>query len=181
MAQSLFQRKPEGPSAPPTPHELIEREIGHLKKKKLARYGDNPRKMSLWLLVAVACALVWLYIQDPVEHAWYKGEAIKAYLYLHNYGAGKEADELAASGILQPEEITQLNQRHDSFQDYYPTPQAAARSALTIVSYMASVKELHAGRYENLDPLGRLRYALFVRFGIVPPTDWPFLDPGVNQ
>ena len=181
MAHSLFQRKPHGPSAPPTPHELIEREIVHLKKKKSVRYGDNPRKMSLWLLVVAACGLVWLYLQDPIEHAWYKGEAIKAYVYLHNYGAGKEVDELAASGILQPEEVVQLNQRHGSFQDYYSTPEAAAHDALNIVSYMASVKELHAGRYEDLDPLGRMRYALFIRTGIVLPTAWQFLDPVVNE
>jgi hypothetical protein len=127
-----------------------------------------------------ACGFAWLYLMDPIEHSWYKAEAIKAYLYLHNYGAGNEATELAGSGILDAEEVTLLNQQRGSYQDYYATPQAAAKEATVIVSYLTSVKLLHAGRYEQLDPVGRMRYLLFIRTGLVLPTAWAFLDPVVS-
>ena len=184
MGESLFQRKPDAASAPTslTPHQMIEKEVEHLKKGKLARYGDKPvRKASIWLIVVTLCALVWLYIMDPVMHAWYKYEAAHAYRYLHNYGAGKEFAELAASGILSPEEIHQLDRSTQTDKDYYSTPRAGAQAAQTIVDYMASVKALHKGVYVNLDPVGRVRYTLFVRYGIIPPTSWNFLDPGIGN
>jgi len=180
MGEPLFQRKTETAPAPITPHDLIEKEVAHLKKGTTARYGDQPaRKMSSWLIVLAVGALLWLYLMDPIEHAWYKGEAMHTYRYLHNYGAGKDFSELAASGILKPEELHQLDLSTQTDKDYYDTPATAARTAQTIIAYMASVKQLHAGTYANLDALGRVRYTLFVRFGIIPPTAWNFLDPSV--
>jgi hypothetical protein len=182
MGDSLFQRKPAGKPTSTSPYDLIQHEITHLKKGTTARHGNKPRKkMSLWLVALGACGLAWLYLMDPIEHAWYKGEAVKTYVYLHNYGVGKEADQLAGSGILAPEEVAELDQRHGSFQDYYATPKAAAQAATTIVSYMASVKLLHSGRYEQLGPVGRMRYLLFIRTGLFLPTSWDFLDPSVNE
>ena len=183
MAESLFHRKSPPKAGPPTPYDLIEAEVVHLKKGKgySVRYGPKPQKKSLWLTVLGACGLAFLYLQDPMMHAWYKGDAIKAYLYLHNYGAGNEANQLAGCGILRPEEIATLNQQHGSYQDYYPTPASAAKEAMTIVSYTVSVKLLHSGRYEELDPLGRMRYLLFIRTGLVLPTQWDFLDPTVSS
>ncbi|HEX4141008.1 MAG TPA: hypothetical protein VHY09_11715 [Candidatus Methylacidiphilales bacterium] len=182
MSESLFQRKLESkPAATTTPHALIEKEIEHLKKRKTARYGDKPRqRASMWAFGIVMCALVGLYIMDPVLHAWYKGEAVHTYTYLHNFGTGKEADELATSGILRPEEIVTLNRGTATDKDYYATPQDAARAARTIINFMASVKALHYGRYEDLSFLGRVRYDLFIRTGLTPPTAWDFLDPGVG-
>lgn len=178
MGESLFRRKTTGPPRQLSPHELIEHEITHLKKGTSSRY-HKPQKRSLWLVVLAALGLAWLYLMDPILHAWYKGEAIRDYLYLHNYGAGNEATELAASGILSPEEIHTLDERHGLYQDYYATPKAAADDADSIISYLDSVKQLHRGRYEELDPVGRMRYLLFIRTGLVLPTRWDFLDPGV--
>ena len=181
MAESLFHRKVVAKSAAPEPYELIEPEIVHLKKGYSVRHGEKGNKrMPLWIVVLGACGLGWLYLMDPIEHSWYKSEAIKDYLYLHNYGAGKEADELATSGILSVDEITLLNQQHGSYQDNYSTPKDAAEAAATILSYLESVKLLHAGRYEQLDPVGRMRYLLFIRTGLFLPTAWDFLDPTVN-
>jgi hypothetical protein len=181
MASSLFQRKPGPPAEPPSPYELIEPEIVHLKKGYSIRYGAKPRKRTpLWVVFLGFCGLVWLYLQDPFLHAWYKGEAAKAYVYLHNYGAGKDAVELAASGILTPEEVSALDQRHGSFQDSYPSPQVAARQAQAIIAYLVAVRELHAGSYQELDPVGRMRYLLFIRTGLVLPRQWDFLDPTVQ-
>jgi hypothetical protein len=180
MAHSLFQRKNHSHSdEPPTPQELIEREVRHLKKGTSVRYGNRPQKRSLWLVVLGFAGLIYLYIMDPVLHAWYKSDAIHAYLYLHNYGSGNEVNQLAGCGILSPDELAQLNLRQGSFQDYFATPKSAADHALTIANYVAQVKELHAGRYEDLDPVGRMRYALFIRTGLYLPTAWDFLDPSV--
>jgi hypothetical protein len=181
MAQSLFQRKVAPDHEPPTPYDLIEPEIVHLKKGYSVRYGPKPRKKApLWVVVLGFGGLAWLYLMDPLEHAWYKEEAVKAYHYLHSYGAGKKADELAASGILSPVEVARLNQQSGSYQDSYATPRDAANEAATIVTYMNSVRLLHAGRYEQLDPLGRMRYLLFIRTGLFLPTSWDFLDPAVG-
>lgn len=184
MGESIFQRKSDTASAPAplTPRELIDKEIEHLKKRKMARYGDKPvRRASIWLAVVVVGGLIWLYIMDPVMHAWYKYDAAHAYRYLHNYGGGNELTELATSGILSPEEIHELNRSTNTDKDYYSTPLAGAKAARAIVDYMASVRQLHAGAYGNLDTLGRVRYTLFVRYGIIPPTKWNFLDPGIGN
>jgi hypothetical protein len=182
MASSLFQKKTPANPEPPTSYELIEPEIVHLKKGYSIRYGPKPRKkMSLWVVFLGFCGLAYLYLMDPILHAWYRGEAIKAYVYLHNYGAGNDAAELASTGILNPDEITVLDRRQGSFQDYYPSPQIAARHAQDVIAYMSEVKELHAGRYQELDPVGRMRYLLFIRTGLILPTSWTFLDPTVDN
>jgi len=179
MAKSLFQKKrPE--DRPPTAYELIEPEIVHLKKGYSIRYGDKRKsKRPLWLVVLAFGGLCWLYLMDPICHAWYKGDAAKDYLYLHNYGTGPLMGQLTATGILTPDEIDTLNQRQGSFQDYYPSPGAANEEAQTIIDYMKSVRDLHAGKYAKLDPIGRMRYLLFIRTGLLLPTAWNFLDPSV--
>jgi hypothetical protein len=183
MAQSLFQRKPaESSNGPLSPIQLIEREIDHLKRGTSVRHGNRPqRKASAWFFGLAVCASVLLYILDPIEHAWYRGDAISAYLYLHSYGTGHDADRLAGCGILRPEEVAELNDMHGSYQDSYDSPQAAARSAQAVVYFMTQAKELRAGHYYQLDWLERVRYILFIRTGLVPPLAWDFLDPGLTQ
>jgi hypothetical protein len=181
MAKSLFHKKPV-PDPSLTPYELIEPEIVHLKKGYSIRHGAKTRKKSpLWLVVLGFCGLAWLYLMDPIIHAWYKGEAAKTYVYLHNYGAGPLVDNLIKSGILTLDEIDVLNRRHGSFQGYYPSPQAADDEAQKIIDYMDSVHQLHNGLYQDLDPIGRMRYLLFIRTGLVLPTDWAFLDPNIKD
>jgi hypothetical protein len=182
MAKSLFQKNnPEGHR--PTPHELIESEIVHLKKGSSVRYGPKAKPVAMphWLLILAICGLTWLYLVDPFLHAWYKGEAIRDYLYLHNYAAGPLTDQLVATQIFSPGEVDTLNHRHGSFQDYYASPEAANREAHTIIDYMTALHLLHAGKYQQLDPVGKMRYFLFLRTGIGLPTQWSFLDPAVSD
>jgi hypothetical protein len=181
MDKSPFHKAtPKGPS--PTPYELIEPEIVHLKKGYSIRYGLRAKpKTPLWLLLLAFCGLGWLYLMDPVLHAWYKGEAVRTYLYLHNYGAGPLADNLIATRILSADEVDVLNHRQGSFRDYYVSPEAANLKATAIIDYMTALRLLHAGKYQQLDPVGRMRYLLFIRPGIVLPTDWSVLDPSVED
>jgi hypothetical protein len=125
--------------------------------------------------------LVGLYIKDPVMHAWYKGEAIDTYLYLHNFGTGHVADDLIAAQMFTADEIHALNHRQGAFQTYFASPEAANSHARAIIKYMADVHLLHDGKYQQLDPIGRMRYLFFIRTGITPPTDWSFLDPSVGD
>jgi len=181
MAKSLFQRNPPE-DRPSTPYELIEPEIVHLKKGTSVRHGPRAqRKSSPWLIILGFCGLVLLYVLDPFLHAWYKGEAVRTYLYLHNYGAGPLADNLVATHILSEDEVNVLNHRQGSFQDYYASPDAANQEAQTIIDYVNGVKLLHAGKYQHLNPVGRLRYLIFIRMGLNPPTDWTSLDPSVSD
>jgi hypothetical protein len=178
--ESLFRKKIAA-DRPPTPQELIEPEIVHLKKGYSIRHGEKGRnKRPPWLTLLAFGGLLWLYLMDPLFHAWYKGEAIRTYLYLHNYGTGSQAGNLAASGILASDEIQVLDRRQGSFQDYYKSPGAAEEQAQTIIDYMANLHLLHAGKYQTLDPVGRMRYLLFIRTGLVLPTDWTFLDPALD-
>jgi hypothetical protein len=181
MENSLFHKQALK-EAPPTPYELIEPEIVHLKKGYSIRYGEKRAKRAPpWILIIGFLWLVWLYIMDPVIHAWYKGEAVRTYLYLHNYGAGPELKQLVASHILSADEISVLDSRHDAVQDYYATPQAAAAQATTITTYIKNVALLHAGKYQQLDPIGRMRFLLFIRTQLYLPQTWDFLDPSVGS
>jgi hypothetical protein len=181
MEKSLFQKNAPR-EAPPTPYELIEPEIVHLKKGYSIRYGEKrPKRTAPWILIIGFLWLVWLYVMDPVIHAWYKGEAVRTYLYLHNYGAGPELQKLVATGLLNQDEIAVLNSRHDPVQDYYATPQAAAAQATAITTYLNNVALLHAGKYQQLDPIGRMRFLLFIRTKLYLPQSWDFLDPSVSS
>lgn len=182
MGNSLFHREtPEENKAPPDPYHLIDKEIGHLKKGSSVRHGPKARNRTPNLLIVIAfCGLLWLYLMDPVYHAWYKGDAAQAYLYLRNFGSASDVADLAACGILSPEDLDNLNHRSGNYQDYYKSPDAAKQNAQTIIRYMANVKLLHEGKYQQLDPVGRLRYAVFIKFGIIVPTQWSFLDPTIN-
>jgi hypothetical protein len=183
MSTSLFQRRqvPTAPQ-PATPHELIHKEVAHLKKGKSSRYGDKPvRKASTWALVGVICVVIWLYVMDPVLHAWYKGDAIRTYVYLHYFGTSEQAAELASTGILRPDEIVYLDRSPETYKDNFASLQEAQVSSHKIIQYMNSVRKLHAGKYEKLDFIGTVRYDLFIRNGIETPTEWTSLDPVVND
>ena len=181
MEKSLFRDKETPESRPPDPYDLIDKEIGHLKKGSNVRHGPNAKNRTPNLLLILGfCGIAWLYLMDPFYHAWYKGDAVKAYLYLRNFGSASDVTNLVASGILNPEDLDNLNHRSGSYQDYYSSPDAAKKNAEAVINYMTSVKLLHAGKYQQLDPVGRMRYAVFLKFGIILPTDWPFLDPTVN-
>jgi hypothetical protein len=181
MEKSLFHKAtPKGPSS--TPYELIEPEIVHLKKGYSIRHGPRAKpKMPPWLLILACCGLAWLYLMDPVLHAWYKGEAVRTYLYLHNYGTGPLADDLIATRIISTDEVEVLNHRHGSFQDYFASPETANRQAQAIIDYVTALHLLHDGKYQQLDPVGRMRYLLFIRPGLVLPTQWSVLDPSVGE
>jgi len=181
MEKSIFHKNtPEG--SPPTPYELIESEIGHLKKSSSIRYGPHAKKKRTpWLMILALCGLGCLYLMDPFLHGWYKGEAVRTYLYLHNYGAASQANALLATQILSPEEVKTLNRRNGSFQDYYASPEAANRQAEAIINYITSLRLFHDGKYEHLGPVDKTRYFLFIRTGFVPPAQWSMLDPSVGN
>jgi len=182
MEKSLFQ-KGDPEKAPPTPHELISKEIDHLKKGSSVRYGKKkPSNTLAWIFILLFCGLAGLYVMDPVCHAWYKGTAARVYLYLHNYGSQPEADSLVASQILSPDEVQALNGRSGSFEGYFSSPDAAKAESQKIIDYMNSARLLHAGKYEQLDPVGKVRYVLFVKTDLLNylPIKWSFLDPTVQ-
>src|SRR5258707_1818621 len=100
--ESLFHKDPTL-RPPPSPYEQIAPEIEHLKKKTSIRSGKAGDKATLGrfcVLTAIATLLA-LYFMDPFLYAIHKGDAIRAYLYLHNYRGGNEptVDALLASRI----------------------------------------------------------------------------------
>jgi hypothetical protein len=179
--ESLFSKDPTArPPLPPYSIERIAQEIEHLRKRTSARYahGEKPTTMRLFAAIAL-CSLLSLYFMDPFLYAFHRGDAIKAYLYLHNYGSDEKAKALVVSHILSENEATVLNGEHGAFQDYFNSPQQAEKTAESIVAYTNGLVYLNTGQYERLDPVGKLRYLLFYRTGFLPPVQWSGLNPSV--
>jgi hypothetical protein len=182
MASSIFGKDPSDKPAPDAyARERIEQEIAHLKKPQSTRHGPDERK-TLGILVSftILFVIAGLYLMDPFLYSWYKGDAVQDYLYLHSENDTK-ADALAATGILTEEDIAVLNHRQGSFQDYYASPADAEKMADTIIGFMHGLSKLRSGRYDDLDILGKIRYNLFVRWGLVPPSEFTFLDPSIKS
>jgi hypothetical protein len=166
----------------PFSHELIEKEIGHLKKRQGVRHTHESRGAGWKFLVFCAMmAGVWFYVMDPFLFSYYRGDAIHDYLYLHNYGSDRKAQELAASGLLTPYEVAQLNRREGSFQDYFNGTGPAEAKAAQLIGYMAQVQALQAGRYDSLSPVNKIRYVLFMKTGLIPPTRWRILNSSIDK
>jgi hypothetical protein len=181
MGKSLFQKNSPEKSTP-SPYDLIGPEIDHLKKGTSVRYGSKKTSSTpAWAMVIGFIGLAYLYFLDPVVHAWYLGDAVNAYLYLHNFGTTAQTNKLVASGIFTPEEVNVLNRRTGEFNTLYPSPSAANEQSEEIITYMANVHLLHEGKYESLDPIGRMRYLLFIKTGIYLPTEFKFLDPAISE
>jgi hypothetical protein len=180
---SLFNKDPEK-NAPLDPYarERIEREIDHLSRKRSVRHGEKkpPGYRGAGFLTLVLIVLLGLFFMDPVLHSFRRGDAERAYLYLHHFGSDKKAQELLATGIFTPNEIDLLNQRQGAFHDYYPGPMEGAAAADSIIQYLKGVSNLQRGEYDKLSTLNKLRYQLFFHFGITTPTTWSMLDPVVG-
>jgi hypothetical protein len=174
---SLFGQQP----APrePTALERIGPEITHLKNKTSVRDGAARRRMP-WTIAVILFTLLALYIMDPFLYAWHRYEAVRTYLYLHNYDSSAAIQALVDTGIFTPDEILTMNNEHGSYQDYFSSPHEAEQTAASIVRYIKGLRDLHAGNYERLDVLGKIRYTFFVSTGLIPPTTWDVLNPSVN-
>jgi hypothetical protein len=179
---SIFNRDPGDPKQPSAyARDRIEAEIAHLKKRKPVRDARQTSQMlGAWVSVLLVLALFVLFFMDPVLHSIKRGDAIHAYLYLHGYGSDAKAQALAATGILTANEVDLLNHRQGAFQDLFPSPGAADAAADDVIRYMKGVENLHSGHDDRLDWLGKIRYQLFMRWGLSPPTEWDFLNPSVN-
>jgi hypothetical protein len=132
------RRDPQG-KPEPFARELIEKEIAHLKKRRSVRNAhDEARSLSRGLMFLAIVAVLWLYCMDPFLFAYYRGDAIRTYLYLHNYGDDKKAAALAACGLLSSIEVQQLDNRAGSFQDYFNGTEAAEKKSASAISTMTT-------------------------------------------
>ena len=163
--------------------EWIEAEIAHLRHRTSVRNMSPAQRRSagVSLLTLFMVLLLGLFFMDPIVHSFKKETAIHTYLYLRNSGSEQKTREILATGIFTANEIDLLNHQHGSFQDYFPTPQAADASADSIARYFQAMNDLRAGNYARLDGLGKIRYQLFVRFGLIPPRQWRIVDPSVHE
>jgi hypothetical protein len=170
------------PKPSPFSRDLIEKEIVHLKKGRSTRQAKEERRGrmggSVFLIVVV---LFGLYALDPILFSYNRGEAIRVYLYLHNYGDDRQAEAVGACGLLLPGEVRELNKRQGAFQDYFNGTGAAEKQAAGLIRYMDGVRALHENRYDALTPLNKLRYVLFVKTGLTPPIRWDFLNSSVSK
>ena len=175
--ESIFNR---GTTAHvPTIFERIGPEIQHLERAATARDGSQTSKMGAWTASIALFFLLALFVMDPFLYAMHKSHAIHAYLYLHNYDSASATQSLANSGIFTQGEITVLNTQDGSYQNSFASPEQAEETAASVVEFMKGLHALHYGEYAQLDPIGKLRYLLFVRIGLYPPTAWSGLNPSV--
>jgi hypothetical protein len=162
--------------------ELIEKEIAHLKKGRSSRQAQEARRgRAGGIIFTVVVVLFALYALDPFLFSYHRGQAIRAYLYLHNYGDDRQAAAVAACGLLRPGEVLDLNRRQGAFQDYFAGTGPAEQEAAGFIHYMDGVRALHKGDYNALSPLNKLRYVLFVKTGLMPPIRWDFLNSSVDK
>jgi hypothetical protein len=178
--ESIFRKQP--PSKAPTVYDLIQAEVEHLKSRNgSVREGENATsKSGAWLVALAVTALLGLFFMDPILYSFYKSDAIRTYIYLHNYDSPATTTALVNSNIFTENEIATMNEQRGSFQSYFTSPLEAQNKAESIVTFMNGMKALRTGRYEDLDSVGKLRYLLFVRIGLVPPTIWAVLNPSVD-
>jgi len=179
---SLFSKDPTArPPLPPYAFERIEQEIAHLRAVSARHKAEEKTTMARVISCLAICTLLWLYFMDPFLYAYHKGEAIRTYLYLHNYGGEQKTQALLATQILSPSEKEALDHRQGSYQDYFANTVQAEQTADSIVNYMNGLYYLRKGDYDELDPVGKLRYLLFFRTGLLPPIDWSGLTPSVQN
>ena len=177
--ESLFQREPV--ARPLTIYERLAPEIAHLQKGVSTRHGKGgPGGFFTWICVIAIGAVLGLFFMDPFLYAVHRSDAIRAYLYLHSYDTDATVQPLIDSRILSANEIIVLNHKDGSFQNYFSSRQDAEDKAAGIVAYMSGLRTLRSGAYQNLDPIGKLRYFLFVRSGLMPPVSWSGLNPSVG-
>ena len=171
------------PPLDPYARERIDDEIAHLRKRGTVRHTDGRTHglRAAWPALLVMCALLWLFFMDPVLHAFRRQEAIRTYLYLHQLGNDRKAQQLLDTGIFAPTEVQVLNLRQGPFQTYYSGPSAADQSVDSIIEYLKGVSNLRAGAYDTLSVVGKLRYQLFVRWGILPPEILNLLEPSIHE
>jgi len=170
------------PGQPRFERELIEKEIEHLKNRKSVRHAQEvQRGWSKMLIAAAVLGFLWLYLMDIVLFSYNRGDAIRVYLYLHNYGDDQKASAVANSGLLTPDEVAQLNRRQGSFQDFYNGTEAAEKKAGELIDYMNQVHALHNHQYDSLSTVNKVRYVLFMDTGLIPPTHWDALNSSIDK
>jgi hypothetical protein len=170
------------PGLPRFDRALIDKEIDHLKKRKGVRHAqESTHDWSKMLVVAAVLGVLWLYFMDVFLFSYNRGDAIRAYLYLHNYGDDQKATALANSGLLTPYEVAQLNRRQGSFQDYFNGTGPAEEKTAELIAYMDQVRALHERHYDSLSPVNKVRYGLFMETGLIPPTHWDELDSSIDK
>jgi hypothetical protein len=170
------------PGQPRFERDLIEKEIDHLKKRKSVRHAqETQRGWSKILIVTVIFGFLWLYFMDVFLFSYNRGDAIRVYLYLHNYGDDQKAKAVADSGLLTPYEVAQLNRRQGSFQDYFNGTGPAEQKANDLIAYMGQVHALHEHHYDSLSLVNKLRYGLFMETGLIPPTHWDGLNSSIDK
>jgi hypothetical protein len=175
---SIFTKKPA--TRPPTALDRIGPEIKHLKKGISVREGNSRSKAAAWIASIALLLLIGLFFMDPFLYSLRKSEAIRAYVYLHNYASASSTSGLVASGIFSKDEIRVMNDRRGTFQDYFSSVTEAENQAVTVVDFINGLHALRHGKYEQLDRLGKLRYLLFIRIGIDPPMAWSGINPSVD-
>lgn len=169
-------------SQPQFDRSLIDKEIDHLKKRQGVRNAQEAKRgWAKMLVTAAVLGVVWLYFMDVFLFSWNRGDAIRVYLYLHNYGDDQKASALANSGLLTPYEVATLNKRQGSFQDYYNGTGPAEKKAGELIAYMDQVRALHERHYDSLSPVNKIRYGLFMETGLIPPTHWSGLNSSIDK
>ncbi len=154
---------------------------------ELADYRNRGKKNvrqvappSVWMLRMILLALVALYFADPFLYALHRAQAIRAYLYIHRYGDTRTLAGLGRSGLLMPTEQRALDNKRGDYRFYFQNPAEAQTAAEAACAYVQSARDLRSARVDRLNGVARLRYFLFVQFGLTPPLEWKALTPKVD-
>ncbi len=177
--ESIFRKQPAARA--PSVYDRIGPEIRHLfKGGDPVRDAQSKSKTGAWAATVAIGILLVLFFMDPFLYSAHKSAAIRAYIYLHNYNSASATNALVATGMFSKDEILAMNDRHGAFQSYFSSPLEAELGAANAVAFMNGLHALHYGEYPELDPIGKIRYLLFIRMGLYPPTVWSGLNPSIE-
>jgi hypothetical protein len=177
MNGSIFTRELADPH-PPGPYERIEPEVRHLASRGKSSWSVRPKyAVARLLLGATAAILVGLYVLDPFVMAVHKARAMRSYLFLSQYGNAKVVSELVESPVLTDYEVRMLKGRTGQFLDYYVNTTQAEEASRQAIAYVEGIDRLHRHDLSEADLFGKIRYHLFIRWGLIPPRQWRTLNP----
>jgi hypothetical protein len=178
---SIFNRDPSlRPEYPPLSYEAIKPEIAHLPKKADS-WRLSPHIVAVRFLgTTLFIALVVLYLMDPFLYSMHKSRAMRAYLFLRNYGDPAVVQALADCGIFIPGEIATLQYKKGDFSHYYANSAQAERIAWEVIDYMRDLKAMKSGNLAQASTVAKIRFHLFDQWGFTPPRQWQSLNPDVE-
>ncbi|MEM1058424.1 MAG: hypothetical protein AAGK14_04180 [Verrucomicrobiota bacterium] len=177
---SVFEKARQANAVELFTYEGIQNEVKNSARTKVK---PNP----LYTLVRVTGVVLFgtllaLFFLDPFIYPIQKTKAMRSIVYLNLYGDPADVQRLAASSLLDDQDVEALMVKDGDYRAFFPGGTAEAREVgASALAYMEEVKAMHEGNVDALTIYNRIRYYLFVPTGLRPPKYWTSLNPDASD